>query len=115
MRKFLYRFLFKKLLRNDFIMEMSEVDILDAYNRMNTEKILRLLKYNYTNLLASLVIAKKNEEDIVKGRILQTLGMIDSIETAEDSLLHISEVMSRRQQRSKTLEGLKNKLAFRRN
>ena len=89
---------------------MDEVAILHAWNNLNTESTLKLFKYQYTNLLASLALAKKDEEDLIKGRLLQILGMIDSIETAENSLLRIKEVMERKGKRSKVLETLKNKL-----
>lgn len=113
MKNFLYRYIFKKLFRTDFVVSMDEVAMLSAYNRMNTPEIIKLFRYLYTNLLASLAIIKgvnKEEEDLIKGRLWQISTMIDSIETAEESLLKIEEIKARREKRSKVLDNLKNKL-----
>lgn len=102
-------------MRTDFVLEMSEIEMLGTYNRLNNESTLKLFRYLYTNLLASLAVAKKDEEDLIKGRLLQISGMIDSIETAEEALIKIEAIMERKAKRSKVLEEIKNKLAFRRN
>ena len=91
---------------------MDEISVLHAYSGMKNERTLKLFKYLYTNLLASLAVAKKDEADLIKGRLLQVLGIIDSIETADDSLLRIRDIMEKRQSRSKVLESFKNKLMF---
>ncbi len=110
MKNFLYRYILKKLFRTDFVVSMDEVSMLSSYNRMNTPEIIKLFRYLYTNLLVSLTIAKKDEEDLIKGRLLQISGMIDSIETAEEMLVRIEEVKARKERRSNVLDNLKNKL-----
>ena len=115
MKNFFYRYLLRKLLRNDLVLDMGEVEILATYNKMNNEPTLKLFRYLYTNILASLAVIKgvsKEEEDLVKGRLLQIAGMIDSIESAEDDLLRIKDIMERKEKRSKVLENIKNKLMF---
>jgi hypothetical protein len=115
MRKIFYRFLLKKLLRKDFVVSLDQVEKYGIYSLMATPRILMVLKSRYTNLLCLLSIAKKEEVEMIQGRLLEMGDLIDSIENAEESLLQINKVVEKKKQAEGVLNSIKNKLfAFKR-
>ena len=110
MFKFIINFILRRWLNFDFIKEMPEEKRLGIYARMKDKDILDLLKYLYTNNYAEYILADGDKALILKGRIVQLLDILNTIETAEDSLLRITEYKKKVGEAKQILTTIKNPL-----
>jgi hypothetical protein len=108
MLKFLYDAILKKLIRFDFINDISEKEEIGAYLKMKDESIMKLLKYLYTNKYASYLIANDRIKDIVKGEVMCYLRLINAIEGINETMLNPKTYQEKRKKRE-VLGNIKNK------
>jgi hypothetical protein len=109
MKKRIINYLFKKLIRTDFV-DMSDMDRLRAYQRMNDRRIVELFKARYTNNLVAHLLAKGDEKEQMKGRVYEDLDILNSIENIEEHLLKINEYTEQQKEKRSILKSFKNKL-----
>ncbi len=90
--------------------DIPEMERLKGYQKMSDPAILKLLKSRYTDALTGMVIAKGDEAENLRGRILELANLIDSAEHIEETLLKINEHSAKQKKKGSVLSELKNKL-----
>lgn len=90
--------------------DIPEMEKLAAYQKINDKQILKLLKSRYTDALTGMVIAKGDEAENLRGRILELANLIDSAENINETLLKINEHKQKQDSKGRVLKTLKNKL-----
>lgn len=94
---------------NDFI-DLGIFEELAAYQAMDDERIKKLLKGRYTNNLIAMAVARKDELDGLKGRMLEDLALLNGIATYKEKYLKINEQAKAREQRKQILNKIRDKL-----
>lgn len=102
-------YLLKKLIRTDFT-DMSDMERLRAYQKMKDLQIVKLFKARYTNNILAHLMAKGDEREQMKGRILEDLDILNSIENVDDNLIKINEHLEKQKMKRSALNTLKQKL-----
>jgi len=109
MKQKLINYLLKKLIRNDFT-DVDDMERLRTYQKMKDLQIVKLFKARYTNNILAHLIAEGDEKKQMKGRVLEDLDILNSIESVDNNLLRINEHLEKQKSKRSMLENLKNKL-----
>jgi len=102
-------YLLKKYLKFDFA-DMSDMNRLKAYGKMKDPDIIKLFRARYTDSLVAMTMAKGDQLENLRGRILEDLNFLNSIENIDETLLNIDEHTKKQKQSRSILKELKNKL-----
>lgn len=109
----LINYLLKKTIRTDFT-DMSDMERLRAYQRMDDPPIRRLLQARYTDSLIGVFLAvmKGNykEADQLAGRMLELYDQLNSIENIEETLGNITAYLERQKRKRSAFQNFKQKL-----
>uniref|UniRef100_A0A6H1ZKW8 Uncharacterized protein n=1 Tax=viral metagenome TaxID=1070528 RepID=A0A6H1ZKW8_9ZZZZ len=109
MKKLIINYLIKKLIRADFS-DMNDTHRIRTYIRLKDPDVVQLFRTRYTNNLLAHFMANENEREQMKGRILEDLDILNSIEHSEEMMVDIDKSLEYGKQKRSILEGLKNKL-----
>ena len=93
--KYIINYLLKKILRLEFV-NLRDINKLKIYLKMKDSDIIDIFKARYTDNFSGHLLAGSDEERwILKGRLLEDLDFLNSIENAENTLLEIEDYKRR--------------------
>ncbi len=109
MKQKIINYLLNKYLKFDFA-EMNDMSRLKAYSRMKDPLVVKLIRARYTDNLIAMLMAKGDQLENLRGRVLEDLNFLTSMENLEENLYNIDEHTEQQKSKRSIFKQLRNKL-----